>query len=142
MHSRSIRYDFETAQTVAHRQLGIDTDVFLFGLDALGLLLWRGDVRTMRAGVVKVLDGHRRLLAQVRQGEVMLDRCVTGQHTHVALSGEQRARGMDDSLWLWQAALGRPLPGMRSCTSFARCGGTGLPARVHGAQPVRCVPRG
>jgi len=68
------RYDFETAQTVTHRQLGIDTDVFLFGLDALGLLLWRGDVRTMRAGVVKVLDGHRRLLAQVRQGEVMLDR--------------------------------------------------------------------
>ena len=62
----------------------MQTDNFLLGLDALGLLLWCGDVRAMRAGVAKVLDGHRRLLAQVRQGEVTVERCAAGQQTHLS----------------------------------------------------------
>ena len=39
---------------------GARADIFLFGMVPFGLLLWWGDLRGMRAGVVKVLDGHQR----------------------------------------------------------------------------------
>ena len=68
----------------------MQTDNFLNGLDALGLLLWCGDVQAMRAGVAKVLDGHRRLLAQVRQGEVAIERCVVSQQTLLCILSVQR----------------------------------------------------
>ena len=50
-------------------QFGEHRDMYLWGVEPLGQLLWRGDLRAMRTGVVKVLDGHRRLLAQVQQAK-------------------------------------------------------------------------
>ena len=62
------RYDFDSVHHVAKTWIA-SVDVFLYGSETLGLLLWWGDLGGMRAGVTKVLDAHRRLLARVRQGE-------------------------------------------------------------------------
>ena len=66
--SRLRRYDFDTHH-LAFKQYGAGIDNFAFGIEPLSLLLWWGDLKAMRDGVAKVLDGHRRLLARVRQGE-------------------------------------------------------------------------
>ena len=51
-------------------------DVFTYGLEPLGLLLWWGDVAAMRAGVAKVLDAHAQVAACVRRGEATADTCA------------------------------------------------------------------
>ena len=51
-------------------------DVFTYGLEPLGLLLWWGDVAAMRAGVAKVLDAHAQVAARVRRGEAASDTCA------------------------------------------------------------------
>ena len=73
-------YDFEKAHPVA-KQFGIHLDTFLYGLEPLCLLLWWGDVQGMRAGVAKVMDGHRQMLARVQQGEATVDGCADQHRT-------------------------------------------------------------
>ena len=77
------RYDFDSVHHVA-KHWGANLDAFLYGSDALGLLLWWGDLGGMRAGVTKVLDAHRRLLARVRQGEATADGCVLPRSQRMA----------------------------------------------------------
>ena len=66
------RYDFDKAHPVA-KQFGIHLDTFLYGLEPLCLLLWWGDTEGMRAGVAKVMDGHKQMLARVEQSEATVD---------------------------------------------------------------------
>ena len=76
------RYDFRTTHAAARQLTGID--VFMYGLEPFGLLLWWGDLAAMRAGVKKVLDAHRRVLTFVTEGEATADRCAA--HGAVARS--------------------------------------------------------
>ena len=69
------RYDFGTVHAVA-KGIGVSIDVFMYGLEPLGLLLWWGDVASMRAGVAKVLDAHAQVAARVRRGEATSDTCA------------------------------------------------------------------
>ena len=62
---RAHRYDFDTVHPAA-KQIGVNVDIFMFGSDAYGLLLFCGDLKAMRAGAAKVLDAHRRSLARVQ----------------------------------------------------------------------------
>ena len=55
------------------KQMASNVDVFSFGAEPLGLLLWWGDVSAARAGFAKVLDVHKRMLARVRHGEIAAD---------------------------------------------------------------------
>ena len=69
------RYDIDKAHPVA-KQFGIHLDTFLYGLEPLCLLLWWGDAKAGRAGVAKVMDGHRQMLARVQQNEATVDGCA------------------------------------------------------------------
>ena len=51
-------------------------DPLVWGLKPCGLLLWFGDLKAARAGIAKVLDAHKRMLASVRQGEATADGCA------------------------------------------------------------------
>ena len=82
----SRRYDFEKLHD-GMKQVGLGLDIFMFGLDPLGLLLFYGDLQGARAGLAKVEDAHKRLYARIRQGEVISDRCMPypiAQRTHAS----------------------------------------------------------
>ena len=66
------QYDFDSVHLVT-KQMASNVDVFSFGAEPLGLLLWWGDVSAARAGFAKVLDVHKRMLARVRHGEIAAD---------------------------------------------------------------------
>lgn len=73
------RYTFDTVHA-ASKQIGLNADTFLYGMEPLCLLLWWGNLQSVRTGVAKVVDGHRRLLAMVRQGETTADECARRTH--------------------------------------------------------------
>ena len=50
------------------KKTGSKVDNFLFGGNALGLLLFWGDLKAMRAGAAKVLKGHKMARASVKEG--------------------------------------------------------------------------
>ena len=60
-------YDFDKHHTL-FKSLGLNMDFMMFGLQSLGLTLFFGDLATARAGLVKVVDAHRRALARVQSG--------------------------------------------------------------------------
>ena len=66
------RYDFDTVHDCA-KHIGMNIDLFIFGMDPLGLLLFFGDLAAARAGSAKVLDAHKRMHRRVRQGEAATD---------------------------------------------------------------------
>ena len=66
------RYEYETVHLVA-KGFGFCADVFMYGMEPLGLLLFMGDVVTARAGAVKLVDAHKRVLARVQHGEAAAD---------------------------------------------------------------------
>ena len=66
------RYDFDVVHPVA-KQLAFKADAFLFGLEPIGLLLWFGDLKSVQAGIAKLVDGHERILALVREGTATAD---------------------------------------------------------------------
>ena len=55
------------------KQVGVQLDAFLFGAAPLGLLLFFGDLAAARTGFAKVLEGHKRILANVQQGVASAD---------------------------------------------------------------------
>ena len=69
------RYDFGTVHAAA-KGMGMNIDLFMYGMEPLGLLLWWGDVAGMCAGVTKVLDAHAHVAARVRRGEATADTCA------------------------------------------------------------------
>ena len=69
------RYDFGTVHAAA-KGMGMNLDLFMYGMEPLGLLLWWGDVAGMCAGVTKVLDAHAHVAARVRRGEATADTCA------------------------------------------------------------------
>ena len=69
------RYEFEQMHPTS-KHFGMNTDFVLNGYESLALLLWWGDLKSMRAGMAKVVDGHRRLLDQVRQSKATADGCA------------------------------------------------------------------
>ena len=69
------RYEYDTVHAVA-KGFGSTLDVFLYGLQPHALLMFWGDLKGMRAGAAKVMDGHRKLLAQVQQGHVTAAGCA------------------------------------------------------------------
>ena len=69
------RYTFDVVHPAA-KCIGANFDVFMCGMDPLGLLLWWGDVAAARAGFAKVLDAQKRVLARVRLGETTAEECA------------------------------------------------------------------
>ena len=65
--SQPSRYDIDTIHSAA-KVFGTNVDLFLYGADPLGLLLFCGDLKAARAGASKVADAHKRILARVQQG--------------------------------------------------------------------------
>ena len=55
------------------KQVGTQIDLFLYGNEPFGLLLFFGDLTAARTGFAKVLDGQKRILARVRQGVASAD---------------------------------------------------------------------
>ena len=53
--------------------MGFKIDNIVYGHEPLGLILCYGDVKTARLGLDKVLDGQKRMLARVKQGEASAD---------------------------------------------------------------------
>ena len=68
------------------KQVGLQMDFFLFGNEPLGLLLFFGDLEAARTGFAKVLDGHKRILARVRQGVASADGYALAWHARMPLS--------------------------------------------------------
>ena len=66
------RYDFDKHHDGA-KQIALNLDVFPYGLESLGLLLFFGNLSAARQGFVKVNDAHKRILARVRQGVAAVD---------------------------------------------------------------------
>ena len=60
------QYSFETHHSLA-KEMASSFDLFLTGQEALGLLLWWGDLPAVKQGLAKVLDAHERVLARIRQ---------------------------------------------------------------------------
>ena len=69
------RYEYDTVHAVA-KASGTSVDLFLMGMQPHALLMFWGDLKGMRAGAAKVMDGHRKLLAQVQQGHATAAGCV------------------------------------------------------------------
>ena len=68
------RYDFEQGHE-GMKQVGFGMDMFMFGLEPLGLLLFFGDLQGARAALAKVEDAHKRISDRIHQEEITLDRC-------------------------------------------------------------------
>ena len=66
-------YEHEKVHPIA-MAFGFGIDIFMFGVEPLGLLLFAGDVAAARAGVLKVLDAHKCVLTRVQQGVAQADR--------------------------------------------------------------------
>ena len=66
------RYDFETVHPAA-KAFGSKFDCFMWGAEPLYLLLFVGDVAAARAGALKALDAHKRVLGRVQDGEASAD---------------------------------------------------------------------
>ena len=62
------RYDYDLVHFVA-KGFGFLSDNFMYGMECQALVLFVGDVAAVRAGAVKLMDAHKRVLARVRQGE-------------------------------------------------------------------------
>ena len=78
-------YDFETVGKAA-KSIGVSIDVFAFNLDAMGLLLWFGDLKSARAGVAKVVDANAKMVRRVRSGEDLAEQLSkAAQKTDAAL---------------------------------------------------------
>lgn len=73
---RAHRYELDTIHPFA-KSLFLNIDIVLYGLEPLCLLLWWGDLDGMRAGVSKVLDSNKRILARVNQGEASAEGCAS-----------------------------------------------------------------
>lgn len=69
------RYSFETVHPTA-KQNSLPIDIFLYGHEPFGLLLWLGDLKTARTGWAKIVDGHKRILASVQNGTATVDSCA------------------------------------------------------------------
>ena len=55
------------------KQVGAQVDILMYSAAPLGLLLFFGDLTAARTGFAKVVDGHKRILARVRQGVASAD---------------------------------------------------------------------
>lgn len=80
------RYDFDTCHPVS-KQTHMNTNFFAFGVEPLVMLLRWGDLLTVRAGIAKVLESHRKMLNQLQQGEATADGCACALPTHVSWGG-------------------------------------------------------
>ena len=78
------RYDFDKMHD-GMKQVGTQVDLFLCGNEPLGLLLFFGDLKAARTGFAKVLDGHKRILARVRQGVASADGYALAWHVLMPL---------------------------------------------------------
>ena len=69
------RYDFDEHHD-GIKQVGVNIDHFLFGMQPLGLVLFFGDLAAASAGFQKVNDAHECVLARVEQGAASAEWCV------------------------------------------------------------------
>ena len=75
-------YVFEDVHHIA-KALSFQSDMFAFGMEPYLLLLRRGELATVRRGIAKMLDAHRRMLDAVQP--LMQVRRLVAQLGHVAL---------------------------------------------------------
>ena len=68
------------------KQTGVIMDLFTWGLEPLGLILFFGDLTAARHGFAKVKDAHQRMLVRVKQGVASAERCVHRSRTAHARS--------------------------------------------------------
>ena len=71
------QYEFDQVHPVAKHQMPVPVDMFAYGLESAGLLLWWGDLTAARRGVRRVLDTHKRMLTRVQQGEAPAEAYAT-----------------------------------------------------------------
>lgn len=72
--SRIEQYNFETVHPMAKQHM-FKIDLVTYGMESLGLLLWWGDLKMARVGFAKVLDAHKRMLANVQSGVTGAEAC-------------------------------------------------------------------
>ena len=65
-------YDFDSCHPVA-KSTGFNSDFFSFGIEALFLLLFSGDMSAARAGAAKAVEVHRRILERVDSKQAVPD---------------------------------------------------------------------
>ena len=65
-------YDFDDVHPIA-KGMSFNCDFFVFGVEALFMLLLAGDVAAARAGAAKVIDAHKRILKKVLDREAPAD---------------------------------------------------------------------
>ena len=66
------RYDFDKHHD-GIKEIGVNVDQFMYGLEPFALLLFFGDLKAARTGFAKVNDAHRRVLQRVKQGVGAVD---------------------------------------------------------------------
>lgn len=52
------------------------TDMFTYGMEPLGILLFYGDLATARMGLAKAVDAHRRIRTLVQQDVASVEGCA------------------------------------------------------------------
>ena len=69
------RYDFDKLHD-GLKQMSMRIDNHCYGWDALGLLLFFGDLEAVRRSFAKLIDAQQRILTRVRQGAATSEGCV------------------------------------------------------------------
>ena len=66
------RYDFDVVHPSAKVQ-GLKVDCFFYGQEPIALLLLFGDLKSVRAGIAKMVYGYERMLTSVQSGSATAD---------------------------------------------------------------------